>query len=738
MCYNHNMIAKVIVDIKNSEVDKVFEYIIPDSLDVQNGSFVRVPFGPRTIEGFVISTSEESEYDADKLKPIKELLSDVPLIKEELLHLMDYMTERYHLRKVDVLRLFLPSELRNGKVKAKYINMVQVNDKNALTQMLSTLRTNAKKMIGLIQHLLNTEELPLTILADTYGYANVNKLIDLGYVRKYQSREMRAPDNKVKITEGVTLNELQVRAVNCINNTKGGTVLLFGVTGSGKTEVYMNAIKQTLKEGKSAIMLVPEIGLTPQVASNFKNKFGDLVAILHSGLSAGERYDEWEKLLNGECKIVVGARSAIFAPLDNLGLIVIDEEHDSSYISDSNPRYNTIEVAQQRARYNNCPLVLGSATPSIESFYKAEIGEYKLFEMPVRANRKALPSVSLVDMYQGLFMGDYGSISSTLQSKLNQVINDKKQALIFINRRGFTSFKRCINCGFIPMCSDCDVALVYHKDDNQLKCHFCDKRYKVINKCPECGGETFREGATGTQKVVDELKTLFPNVPVFRMDNDTTKTKDAHHKILNEFADTKPAILVGTQMIAKGHDFPFITLVGIVDADLALHQADYRAIERCYQLVTQVAGRAGRGEYTGEVVLQTYSAKHYVYRFASNYDYTGFYKKEIALRKTTHFPPFATIVRVLFSGEVLSDIMTELKVVHDKILLIKDRYPSDFIFFKAVACPVKKIKTKLRYQILMRLVDNQDIIIPMIYNAVNVANKKKVNVFVELNPQSMS
>ena len=732
------MIAKVIVDIGNSEVDKVFDYLIPESMQVSNGAFVRVPFGHRTIEGFVIDICENSDYDIDKLKPIQSLIFDNPIIKPELIQLMSYMTEHYHLRKVDVLRLFLPSELRNGKVKAKYISIIEVKDYEALSEAITKVRSNAKNMIALMEYMLDVKSEELTNLADKFGYANINKLINQGLLIKYENRDLRTPNSEVKLTEGVKLNELQLKAVDCINNTKGGTVLLFGVTGSGKTEVYMNAIKQVLLQGKTAIMLVPEIGLTPQVASNFKNKFGDLVAIMHSGLSAGERYDEWEKLLNGEAKIVVGARSAIFAPLDNIGLIVIDEEHDSSYVSDSNPRYNTIEVAQARARYNNCPLVLGSATPSIESFYKAQIGEYKLFEMPVRANRQALPKMTIVDMYQGLFMGDYGSISSTLQSKLSQVIKDKKQALIFINRRGFASFKRCVNCGFVPTCSDCDVALVYHKEDNQLKCHFCDKRYKVITKCPQCGGEVFREGATGTQKVVDELRRLFPDVPIFRMDNDTTKTKDAHHKILSEFANSYPAILVGTQMIAKGHDFPFITLVGIVDADLALHQADYRATERCYQLVTQVAGRAGRGEYTGEVVLQTYSARHYVYTYASSYDYVGFYKKEIALRKTTHFPPFATIIRVLFSGDVLSDIMTELKAVHDKILLIKDRYPNDFIFFKAVACPVKKIKTKLRYQILMRLVGNEDIIIPLIYDAVNIANTKKVNVFVELNPQNLS
>ena len=737
MCYNKNMIAEVIVDIGNAEVDKIFEYLVEDN-SVKVGCFVRVPFGNRNIEGFVVKVKDTSEYDFSKLKPISSLIFEEPVIKSEHIALMEYMVKHYYLKMVDVLRLFLPSELRGGRVRAKYFSVLEVVDRNALEQALMRQRASAKNIIGLIQYLLEVEREELTTLANKFGYANVNKLIEQGLVTKSEVRAFRKPISEEKKENGVVLNELQQKAVEVIDSAKGETVLLFGVTGSGKTEVYMNAIKKTLSRGKTAIMLVPEIGLTPQVASNFKAKFGDMVAVLHSGLSAGERYDEWDKLLRGEARIVVGARSAIFAPIENVGLIVIDEEHDSSYISDSNPRYSTIEVAQFRARYNNCPLVLGSATPSIESFYRAQKGEYRLVEMPIRANKKALPNMTIVDMYQGLFNGEYSTISSVLASKLNQVVNDKKQALIFINRRGFVSFKRCLNCGFVPTCSDCDVSLVYHKEDNELKCHFCGKRYRAINKCPECGGDKFRDGATGTQKVVDELKASFPNVPIFRMDNDTTKNKNAHHKILSEFSECKPAILVGTQMIAKGHDFPFITLVGIVDADLALHQADFRAVERCYQLITQVAGRAGRGEYTGEVVLQTYAPKHYVYTYASSYDYVGFYKKEIALRDTTHFPPFTKVLRVLFSGDELTDIMNEMKVVHEKILSIKDNYPSAFIFLKAVACPVKKIKTKLRYEILMRLASDSDKIVPLIYDAVRLVNTKKVNVFVELNPQTLS
>jgi primosomal protein N' (replication factor Y) len=557
-----------------------------------------------------------------------------------------------------------------------------------------------------------------------YGNSSVNSLIEKGFIIVSEKQIYRNVEMIKKEDNNFVLTDQQKNAVDIIKNSFGEVVLLHGVTGSGKTEVYMHAISEILKLNKTAIMLVPEISLTPQVLSNFKSRFGEKVAILHSGLSAGERYDEWLKLFRGEAKIAVGARSAIFAPLENLGLIVIDEEHDSSYNSDSNPRYNTIEVAKLRAKYNNACLVLGSATPSIESYYYSKIGEYKLVELIGRVNNKAMPTINIVDMYGALLQGEYGTFSNTLIEKLNRCILDKKQAIIFINRRGFVSFLMCTKCGYVPKCTDCDVDLVYHKDDNLLKCHYCDKRYKVLTKCPNCGGTEFRNGAIGTQKVAEELKNLFPNVPIFRMDNDTTRTKNAHLKILSQFGETKPSILVGTQMIAKGHDFPFVTLVGIVDADISLHQSDFRATEKTFQLVTQVSGRAGRSDYTGEVVLQTYSPKHYVYRYASSYDYKGFFEKECDIRKTTMFPPFAKIIRIIFNYEEENILVKVVKNAFDKINELKEKYKSEFIFCKAMACPVKKIKTKLRYQILLRIkTDKEKEIIEQIFNIVDNLEK---------------
>ena len=733
------MLASVIVDIPNSEVDRVFDYNIPIQMPLLVGHRVLVPFGSKKIEGFVVEIKDKTDIEEGKIKDIISILDDEPIIKKEMFNLLDYMVGRYHLRKIDVIRLFIPSQLRGGKVKKLLKFAVGLNDSNAIKNFVDNANKRQKNHLQIIEYLQKNGEILLSELSKIFPISAIKKLESDGVLCIYQKQVKRSPNFAKKEDKKIELNNAQKQAMDIIQNAQGSTVLLYGVTGSGKTEVYMHSIEQAIKNGKNAIMLVPEISLTPQVLSNFKARFGDMVAILHSGLSAGERLDEWEKLLHGEAKIAVGARSAIFAPLDNIGLIVIDEEHDSSYTSDSNPRYNTIEVAQFRSKYNNCPVILGSATPSIESYFKAKNGEYRLATLPTRANKKSMPEIHSVNMYEAVLQGEYGAISSHLAGKLDECIKNNNQAIVFINRRGFVSFLTCKKCGYTPTCTDCEVSLVYHKEDNQLKCHFCDKRYHVINVCPNCKSRDFRVGAMGTQKIVEEIRNLFPDVPIFRMDNDTTSTKDSHIEILSKFAQTKPSILVGTQMIAKGHDFPNVSLVGIVDADISLHQTDFRANERTFQLVTQVAGRAGRADVEGEVVLQSYKPKYYVYRYASNYDYEDFYEREIALRKTTNFPPFTTIIRILFSSEDKEKALQSVQECYSKVLELKDRYMQDFNFCKAVACPVKRIKTKYRYQILIKIKnENKEKIIKNIYTIVDNSRDKKVSVFVETNPQNLS
>ena len=531
------------------------------------------------------------------------------------------------------------------------------------------------------------------------------------------------------------MNYNQKKALDQICENK--TYLLHGVTGSGKTEVYMNLIERALQNGKNAIMLVPEISLTPQIMSNFKNRFGEQVALLHSGLSAGERFDEWKRLFSGEARIAIGARSAIFAPIENLGVIIIDEEHEQSYISESNPRYDTHDVANYRAKYNNCPLVLGSATPSIESYEKAKNGEYELVEMPVRANGRELPKIQIVDMMNEIRTGNSGIFSNQLIAELANVINNKKQAMLFINRRGYSSFMRCRECGYIAKCTDCDVSLVYHREDNRLKCHYCGKQYKVLERCPNCKSENIKYGAVGTEQIVSKVKELFPDVKVLRMDNDTTSTKNAHQKILNDFKNSLPAILVGTQMIAKGHDFENVVLVGIVDADQSLYHSDYRSTERTFQLITQVAGRAGRSENEGKVILQTYSPRHYVYKFASNYDYKGFFRKEENIRQTAQFPPFTRILRILFSDHDENYVRELLKMCYTEIEGLKSKYGNDIIYLDAMKSPIKRIQDKYRYQIMMRFnLDKADQIENDVFEIVDRISK--TSVFFEVNPQNLS
>lgn len=721
------MFASVIIDQDSKALDKVFEYSIPNELKIEKGMRVLVPFGTRILQGFVVDINENCEYDANKIKRIISVVEDFACIKPEMLNLMKFMCKKYHLRLTSVLRLFIPSQMREGKVKEIFEKKCKIKDDEA--------KIRGQKQQAIYNYLKENGEEDFSLLKEKFGYSALNSLIqkDIVVIEKYQVK--RTPYTSNVKDKRVVLNSMQQRAVESIKNS--GVYLLHGVTGSGKTEVYMNLISKVLKEGKNAIMLVPEISLTPQVLASFKARFGESIAILHSGLSVGERFDEWKRIFLGEANVVIGARSAIFAPIENLGIIIIDEEHEQSYNSESNPRYETIEVAKFRSKYNVCPLVLGSATPSIDSYQKAVKGEYSLLELPVRANGRELPKIQIIDMMMEIRTGNSGIFSKQLIADLADVVNRKKQAMIFINRRGYSSFMMCRECGYVAKCKDCDVSLVYHKEDKKLKCHYCGKQYKVLDVCPNCKSERIKEGAVGTERVVAELNKLFPDVKVLRMDNDTTSKKNAHAKILEEFKNSKPGILVGTQMIAKGHDFEDVVLVGIVDADQSLYQSDYRSTERCFQLITQVSGRAGRSKDEGKVVLQTYSPRHYTYKFVANYDYKGFFKKEINLRQTANFPPFTKIIRILFSHSDENVVKDELKMCYNKLLKVREKYFDDIIYMDAMKAPLKRIQNKYRYQVIARCKLEK---IEEIENAIYACTEGtlKSSVFFEVNPQNMS
>ena len=604
---------------------------------------------------------------------------------------------------------------------------------------LDTISSRAKQQRACVEFLKDNSDVKKAYLTKTFGNSAVNSLINCGYIEVYSVEKLRKPEVlSTSKKSRPTLNPDQQKAVDEI--TKGtGTFLLHGVTGSGKTEVYMHCIEDALSKNKTAIMLVPEISLTPQVFLQFKERFGDKVAILHSGLSQGERFDEWRRLRSGEATVAVGARSAIFAPLENLGVIIIDEEHDGSYVSEGNPRYDTVEIAQFRAGYNSCPLVLGSATPSVESYYKAEKGEYKLLELPHRINNLLLPEMEVVDMSRELRAGNRDVFSTSLKDALRKTIAAKEQAIIFLNRRGFASFVMCKDCGFILKCKDCDVSLTYHKEDNQLKCHYCGKRYEMIDRCPICHGTNIRQGRIGTERVVEEVRKVLPEARVLRMDNDTTSEKGAHQRILSAFSKGEADVLVGTQMIAKGHDFQNVTLVGILDADFSLYLSDYRSNERTFQLITQVAGRAGRAGKSGKVIIQTYTPRHYVFRYAASYDYKNFYLKEKNTREVTKFPPFTNIVRILITSTSDRKAMDAAKNINEKMKVLLEEFKPDFIYYKGSKAPVTRIQNRYRYQLLMRIKpQNFETVKQRIFEITDAyRGKDGLWVFVEINPQSL-
>lgn len=731
------MFGKVIVDISSSAIDKVFDYKMPNPIAV--GSRVFVPFASRVIEGYLIAVSETASFDESKIKNIISSIEPFPVINDDQLKLCEFLKSEYKIGMCDALRLMLPSEMRSGRVHELVTKYFRITGDDAAKQYLGKLRANADKQRGAIVELLNAGEKESVYMNKKYGSSAMNKLKAENIIAVREEVKFRKPYSEIKaINKTVTLTKTQQNVVESVL-AKNDTYLLHGVTGSGKTEVYMHIIEKVIEDGKTAIMLVPEISLTPQVLSSFRARFGEDVALIHSGLSSGERFDEWKRILTGSAKIVIGARSAIFAPLKNIGIIIIDEEHDGSYKSESHPRYNTIDVARERARLSGCSLVLGSATPSLDSYYNTMQGTYKLLEMKERINKRELPPIRIIDMVNEAKKGNKSMFSDALLTSLEKTIKEGNQAMLFLNRRGYTSFLMCRDCGWVAKCNDCDVSLVYHKRENVLKCHYCGNRYKAFDVCPECGSHDIKQGSSGTERVVEELLEHFPNLKVGRMDNDTTKNKDSHVKILSDFKEGKTQVLVGTQMIAKGHDFPSVTLVGIIDADISLYQSSYSATERTFQLITQVAGRAGRADKTGEIILQTYVPRHYIYKMAAVYDYAGFYKKEANLRETTAYPPFAKIIRLLFTGSDEELVKNTCKVYYDNVKELSESYLRDFIYLGVMKSPVGRIEGKYRYQILMRLdLKNSKEIIDKLYKIADENQVKGVTCFVEINPQALN
>ncbi|WIM38938.1 primosomal protein N' [Paenibacillus sp. PK4536] len=807
------LIAQVIVDVPSRGTDRPFDYIVPESMQgwLEVGSRVGVPFGPRTLQGFVIGLSGTSETPAAKLKALQELLDLVPPLSEELVELSEWMSAKYACHRITALQSMLPAALK-GKAE-RYIRVAEreswVGEDSLFDATTSLLTDEEEQIISHIQkqqevrmellsrrfgeqaHIIKSllqrgillesrsirdkvqkktvrtvslhlpedeirtiiEEFPakakrqqevLTYIADTGGdvplkeimtvlgvtASTVKALADKGYIAIMDMEVYRDPyqDRNFTPTTPFTLTDEQQQVynsiINRINKWEKGEYLIHGITGSGKTEVYLQCIQRVIEQDRQAIMLVPEIALTPQMVERFKGRFGDRVAVMHSRLSSGERYDEWRKIREGKSQVAIGARSAIFAPFSNLGLIIMDEEHETSYKQEESPKYHARDVAIHRAHQHNAVVILGSATPSLESYYAARSqanDEFMptLLEIHGRALGSELPAVEIIDMREELKEGNRSMFSRPLHQAIEDRLEKKQQTVLLLNRRGHSTFVMCRTCGYVAECPNCDISLTYHQRSNSLRCHYCGHAEPAPQICPECGSEHIRYFGTGTQRVEEELAKLFPGIRVVRMDVDTTTQKGSHEKLLNQFRDKKADLLLGTQMVAKGLDFPDVTLVGVIAADSALHLPDFRAAEKTFQLLTQVAGRAGRHHLPGEVIVQTYNPEHYSVIHASHHDYHSFVREELKHRQTLGYPPYCRLALITFSHEKLALLV---RIAENYTQMIKDqasklgwlgsleRFSNEALdVLGPVASPIPRLKNRYRFQCMIKWRGDMDV-----------------------------
>ncbi len=654
------MYAKVIVDITHEKLDKVFEYHIPSDLEgvLKVGMEVIAPFGNgnRELSGYIVDISETCEFDPAKVKDILRPAEKRNAIEENLVALAVWMKEHYGGTMIQALKTVLPIKKEEQMKVKRYVRLIlsEAEGKEKLAEYLSDLRmkSRARVMAALLENKVLEQEFIIKKL--NISKAVIDALQKQGVVRIESEHVFRNPIRKHEQNwQPMVYTKEQQDAIDCFREhyLKGEreTYLLYGVTGSGKTEVYMEMIARVVRDGKQAIVLIPEIALTYQTVMRFYKRFGDRISILNSRMSNGERYDQMMRAKEGVIDVMIGPRSALFTPFSNLGLIVIDEEHEHTYKSETVPRYHARETAIARAQLEGASVVLGSATPSLEAFYRAQKGEYELLTLRERSKKQELPVVYTVDMREELRAGNRSIISDSLRALMQDRLEKKQQIMLFINRRGYAGFISCRSCGHVAKCPHCDVSLTSHRG-GKLVCHYCGYEESQYENCPECGSKHIGGFRAGTQQIEELIKTEFPQARVLRMDMDTTKEKDGHEKILETFANEEADILIGTQMIVKGHDFPNVTLVGILAADLSLYGDDYRAGERTFQLLTQAAGRAGRGSEKGEVVIQTYSPDHYAIETASNQDYVAFYEAEIAYRELMGYPPAENLLAVLVAG----------------------------------------------------------------------------------------
>lgn len=691
--------AEVIINSEALEIDRPFTYKVPEEFnnEIKIGQIVKVPFGKgnKTSEGFILNLKNDDNIKF-KTKNIAAILVKDPVIDEDDINLIEFLREKTLCKYIDAFRLLIPVGIMKGaKAKKKRVivlkneDLSNIKNPDGYKKIVEFFKTNSGKYTK--SELINEHSI---------SQYKLNKLIENEVLSIEEESVFRYNDRVYNKDSAKTLTIEQENIIREYINSDDKMFLLKGVTGSGKTEVYMKLVERVLLEGKSAIILVPEIALTPQMIERFKGRFGVNVALFHSKLSDGERFDEWFRVKEGKAKVIVGARSAIFLPAKNLGLIIIDEEHENTYKSEQNPKYQTKEVAEYLSELKGCKVILGSATPSIETYYRALTGEMKLLELNSRVDNKPMPPMKVIDMRNELKGGNKSLFSRELFIAIQERLKRKEQIILFLNRRGFSTFVSCRSCGYVFKCDECDISMTYHKN-GLLICHYCGKTKREPRECPKCHSKYVKFFGAGTQRIEEEVKKYFNNVRILRMDVDTTRDKHSYERIYNTFKNGEADILIGTQMVSKGLDFKNVTLVGILAADMSINIPDYRAAERTFQIITQVAGRAGRGDKQGEVLIQTYTPQHYSLQYAVNYDYEGFYEKEFTVRAMMKYPPFGKLL--LINGTSKKEELLK-NFMHKITMMIKPLVESclDIEILGPIPCMISKVKENYRWQIVIK------------------------------------
>ena len=745
------MVVGVIVNSTVKTLNRVFDYLVPEELEgaVKIGDRVSIPFGnsKKSKEGYVVEIKDSSEFANKYIQSIEK-----DGLTEDRMKLAILMSRMYFCNIFDCIKLMLPpgtaTQIEENRVKEKTGNFVYLaKEIDDIDEDIDNGLVKSPKQLRIIEFLKENDGVyigDLEMYTDT-SKAVIKTLEKNGYIEIVEENIERNPfktkevprDSNLPLTDEQKIAFDKVKEK--IESNEFGEFLLYGVTGSGKTEVYLQLIQEALKKGKTAIMLVPEISLTPQMVNRFLARFGNCISVLHSKLSIGERYDAFQKIKRGESKIVIGARSAIFAPVNDVGILIIDEEHDMSYKSDMTPRYNAKDIARYICKNNNAPLLLGSATPDISTFYNANSNKVELLKLSRRANNSSLPNVEVVDLRQELANGNKSMISEKLKQYMEENLKDKKQTILFLNRRGFSTFVMCRDCGFTAKCKNCNITLTYHKNQNKLKCHYCGFEIPNITVCPICQSKNVRYFGAGTQKLEEEVQKMFPEATTIRMDVDTVTKKNSHEQILEKFRNESIDILIGTQMVVKGHHFPNVTLVGVIAADSSLNIEDYRAGERTFQILTQVAGRAGRENLPGKVIIQTYNKDNYSIEYAKEQNYDSFYNAEIAMRKGLNYPPFCDIIQFSINAKTENEAKKVSNYVYSE--LKKEFMPikNNVLIYEPVPAPIDRIKNKYRWRILVKCRFNNSIInfINNVLEGYYNRNYKGTRLIIDVNPNNM-